>query len=160
MSFASSAWAGRSARQASGIAGRLDALYPNPSDDVNHELCQLLVYLESPSVVPKSLALLDKGQTQEEQLYYMFNLRNVRAAGRRNSANGTSMHSTSPSRNTAAGQASSCSGTTSAAMRSPRSANDEKVALGDKLKPPMELGFASGATPATQYKFVRELEDG
>jgi putative heme-binding domain-containing protein len=58
------------------VASRLDALYPNDNDDVNHELMQLLVYLESPTVIPKSLALLEKAKTQEEQIFYAFHLRN------------------------------------------------------------------------------------
>ena len=59
------------------IASRLDALYPNKSPDVSHELCQLLVYLKSPTVIAKSLSLLSQAKTQEEQLFYIFTLRNV-----------------------------------------------------------------------------------
>src|SRR6185437_10504646 len=59
------------------IALRLDALYPNKNDDVSHELCQLLVYLKSPTIIEKSLALLSQAKTQEEQLFYIFTLRNV-----------------------------------------------------------------------------------
>ena len=59
------------------VASRLDALYPNDNNDVNHELMQLLVYVESPTVIGKSLALLETAKTQEEQIFYAFNLRNV-----------------------------------------------------------------------------------
>ncbi|MEO6436046.1 MAG: c-type cytochrome, partial [Tepidisphaeraceae bacterium] len=58
---------------------RLDALYPSQYADVNRELMQLLVFVESPNVITKSLALLGKATTQDEQLFYAFNLRNVRA---------------------------------------------------------------------------------
>ncbi|MBI3191040.1 MAG: heme-binding protein, partial [Pedosphaera parvula] len=40
------------------IAKRFDPMYPAKSDALNRELCQLLVFLEAPSVVGKSLALL------------------------------------------------------------------------------------------------------
>jgi putative heme-binding domain-containing protein len=63
---------------AQGVASRLDALYPANDDEINHELCQLLVHLKSPGVIAKSLALLAKAQRQEEQLFYTFNLRTVR----------------------------------------------------------------------------------
>jgi putative heme-binding domain-containing protein len=59
------------------VAARLDPLFPAESNEVNHELTQLLIYAKSPSVIAKSLALLDKAKTQEEQLFYAFNLRHV-----------------------------------------------------------------------------------
>ncbi len=40
------------------IAGKLDAFYPAKNDALNRELVQLLVYLKSPMVVAKTLALL------------------------------------------------------------------------------------------------------
>ncbi len=58
---------------------KLNAIYPSPSDSVNRELCQLLVYLNAPEVITKTLALLKKAATQEEQIYYIFQLRNVKA---------------------------------------------------------------------------------
>lgn len=41
------------------LATRLDAIYPAKSFPVNAELVQLLVYLKSPNVVAKTLALMD-----------------------------------------------------------------------------------------------------
>jgi putative heme-binding domain-containing protein len=41
------------------LVSRLDPLYPAKSYPVNAELVQLLVYLESPSVITKTLALMD-----------------------------------------------------------------------------------------------------
>jgi putative heme-binding domain-containing protein len=41
-------------------------------------LCQLLVYLEAPEVVAKTLTLLDSAQTQEEQICYIVALRNLK----------------------------------------------------------------------------------
>jgi putative heme-binding domain-containing protein len=57
---------------------KLDAIYPAENEFLNRELCQLLVFLQAPDVVPKTLALLDKAQTQEEQVQYMFTLRTLR----------------------------------------------------------------------------------
>jgi len=57
---------------------KLDRLYPNENELMNRELSQLLVYLEAPDVVTKTLALLDKAKTQEEQVHYIFYLRNLK----------------------------------------------------------------------------------
>ncbi|WP_040549828.1 c-type cytochrome [Pedosphaera parvula] len=54
---------------------KLDRQYPAKSQALNRELCQLLVYLQAPDVVAKTLALLDAATTQEEQIYYIFQLR-------------------------------------------------------------------------------------
>ncbi len=40
------------------IAQRLDAFYPAKSDTLNRELCQVLVYLKSPTVIGKTLELM------------------------------------------------------------------------------------------------------
>jgi len=48
-----------SAQKAS-ITALLDAQYPNSSDEMNKALCKLLVFLEAPSVTPKTLALMEK----------------------------------------------------------------------------------------------------
>src|SRR5207248_11524051 len=42
---------------------------------LNAELCQLLVYLEAPKVIEKSLKLLAEAPTQEEQMEYAKSLR-------------------------------------------------------------------------------------
>ncbi|MBC8115220.1 MAG: c-type cytochrome, partial [Candidatus Saccharimonas sp.] len=55
----------------------LESYYPSTSWPDNQLLCELLVYLDVPSVVGKSLALLDVAKTQEEQLFYIYTLRNV-----------------------------------------------------------------------------------
>ncbi len=58
---------------------KLDGLYPNASGRLNQELCKLLVYLEAPGVVKRTLALLDKALTQEEQISYLFSLMELKA---------------------------------------------------------------------------------
>jgi putative heme-binding domain-containing protein len=55
----------------------LDPLYPAAEFNVNRELCQLLLYLKAPDAIGKTLALLDKAPTQEEQTYYVMRLRNI-----------------------------------------------------------------------------------
>jgi putative heme-binding domain-containing protein len=57
---------------------RFDKLYPAPREIENRELCQLLVYLGAPTAVPKTLALLARAESQQEQLHYAFHLRNVK----------------------------------------------------------------------------------
>ena len=56
---------------------KLDAAYPSKSERVNRELCQLLVFLEAPGVVAKTFALMDAAPTQEQQMAYLFPLRNL-----------------------------------------------------------------------------------
>lgn len=56
----------------------LDALYPAGTWAENYLLCELLVHFKAPSVVEKSLALLDSAPTQEQQLFYLYALRNLR----------------------------------------------------------------------------------
>jgi putative heme-binding domain-containing protein len=56
---------------------KLNRAYPSNNESVNRELSQLLIYLEAPDVVKKTLALLDKAKTQEEQAHYIFCLRTL-----------------------------------------------------------------------------------
>jgi putative heme-binding domain-containing protein len=57
---------------------RLDPHFPSGDRELNAELCKLLVYLEAPGVATKSLALLTKAPSQEEQMEYAFSLRNLK----------------------------------------------------------------------------------
>jgi putative heme-binding domain-containing protein len=61
------------------MQSRFDALYPSTDPIVNRELCRMLTYLEAPSVVAKSMALLASSPTQEDQIHYAFMLRTMRA---------------------------------------------------------------------------------
>ena len=58
---------------------KLDRSYPAKSEPLNRELCQLLIYLDAPDVVKKSMALLAAAPTVEDQLYYILHLRQVKA---------------------------------------------------------------------------------
>lgn len=66
------------AQTASATAALLDGYFPGQRDRVNRELCQLLVYLQAPSAVAKSMKLLHDAETQAEQMHYVFVLRNAR----------------------------------------------------------------------------------
>lgn len=58
-------------------AEKLSAAYPSKSELVNRELCQLLVFLEAPGTAAKTLALIAAAPTQEQQVAFLFPLRNL-----------------------------------------------------------------------------------
>jgi putative heme-binding domain-containing protein len=60
------------------LLARFEPLFPAKGREINDELCQLLVYLRAPSVVSKTLKLLAAAPTQEEQIAYVRNLRNLK----------------------------------------------------------------------------------
>jgi putative heme-binding domain-containing protein len=62
---------------ASNVLEEVDARYPATNQWLNRELCQLDIYLHASNAVPKTMALLAKAPTQEEQTYYLMRLRNV-----------------------------------------------------------------------------------
>ncbi len=57
------------------LIGRLDPHYPARSRELNAELAQVLVYLQAPDAAAKTVALLQKAPTQEEQIEYARDLR-------------------------------------------------------------------------------------
>jgi putative heme-binding domain-containing protein len=67
-----------SAEIAQKVIARLNPLYPAKSEPLNRELSQLLIYLQAPGVVKKTLDLIAKAQTQEEQIHYVFHLRHLK----------------------------------------------------------------------------------
>src|SRR5262249_62332926 len=60
------------------VSRRFDAVYPSTSRELNAELCKLLVYLQAPSAATKTMALMTKAPTQEEQMEYALSLRNLK----------------------------------------------------------------------------------
>ena len=138
------------------VASRLDALYPNDDKDVNRELMQLLVYLESPGVVSKSLALLEKAKTQEDQLFYAFNLRNVREGWKLEHRKAL-FNWLNRAQASYTGGASYKIFLQNVRKESIQTLGDEeRVALGELLKPPMELAAGGGASEAIPpRKFVK-----
>src|SRR5262249_30582438 len=57
---------------------RLDSIYPTHDWHLDHHLCALLVYLNSPSTIPKTLDLLAGAERSEDFMQYLFTLRYVR----------------------------------------------------------------------------------
>jgi putative heme-binding domain-containing protein len=51
------------------------AVYPSEETFLNRELCRLLVYLKSPTVIEKTMPLLQTATTSEDLLFYPFMLR-------------------------------------------------------------------------------------
>lgn len=60
---------------ASRMIAKFDPVYPASTRELNAELSKLIVYLQSPSAAPKTMALLAKAPTQEEQMDYVYALR-------------------------------------------------------------------------------------
>ena len=56
---------------------KLESFYPAESFAENYLLCELLVYLDSPNLVPPTLKLLSAAEKQEEQMFYIYALRNL-----------------------------------------------------------------------------------
>jgi putative heme-binding domain-containing protein len=56
-------------------AAKFDAEFPAGDADLDHELGQLLVYCNSPTIVTKSMNLLATAKTQEEQMFWTFIIR-------------------------------------------------------------------------------------
>ncbi len=59
------------------VAAELDGQFPAKSESVNHELAQILIYLRAPHVAEKCLRLAAEAKTQEDELYYVYNLRTL-----------------------------------------------------------------------------------
>ena len=57
------------------LLARLNQVYPADTNALNSELCQLLVALKSPIVVPRTLELIATAKTQEAKIDYMLSLR-------------------------------------------------------------------------------------
>ncbi len=61
------------------VIANLDPQYPAKSEFVNRELSQILLALNAPNAVAKTVALLKATPTQEEQVTYAMHLRNIRS---------------------------------------------------------------------------------
>lgn len=66
------------AETASAVVEAVDPFFPSQSPRINRELCQLLIYLNAPGVVQKTLNLIAASTTQEDQIHYIFHLRNLK----------------------------------------------------------------------------------
>lgn len=56
----------------------LSAHYPGDDYRADRMLCELLVYLDDPTVLAKTLPLLEGERTEKEKLHYLFTLRHVK----------------------------------------------------------------------------------
>jgi putative heme-binding domain-containing protein len=61
------------------LIARFDPLFPASSRELNAQLCELLAYLQSPTLAAKAVALVDRAPSQEEQIDYMKSLRVLRS---------------------------------------------------------------------------------
>ncbi|MCA9145734.1 MAG: c-type cytochrome [Planctomycetales bacterium] len=52
------------------VLARLDQLYPHPSSYANRELCRLLIYLQAPDVIPRTVDLIRHAISQEDAIFY------------------------------------------------------------------------------------------
>ena len=66
---------GETAKQ---LVADVDSIYPAGSESMNRELCQILISLNAPNAVARKISLLKAATTQEEQITYVVNLRNVK----------------------------------------------------------------------------------
>jgi putative heme-binding domain-containing protein len=57
------------------VFAQLDSQFPARGQALNQELARLLIYLEAPDVLERTLTLLETAPTQEEQLHYALCLR-------------------------------------------------------------------------------------
>ena len=58
------------------VLADINPLYPANSEALNRELSQILIAMNAPNVVPRTIALLQAAKTQEEQITYIVQLRN------------------------------------------------------------------------------------
>jgi putative heme-binding domain-containing protein len=59
------------------IIAQLNPFYPAKTVSLNRELCQILLALDAPNAIARTLQLLAAAPTQEEQLNYVFALRTI-----------------------------------------------------------------------------------
>lgn len=57
----------------------VDPMYPAKSESLNRELCQILLAVNAPNAVARTIALLNAAPMQEEQVTYVMALRNIKA---------------------------------------------------------------------------------
>ena len=59
------------------LAHKLEQLFPAGDVELDRELCRVLVYLGSSTVIARSLDLMEEAEAEADQLHYAFQLRNV-----------------------------------------------------------------------------------
>ncbi len=61
------------------LIAAFDPQFPAATRELNQVLCELLVFLQSPTIAAKAVAMLDKAPGQEEQMEYARSLRMLKA---------------------------------------------------------------------------------
>jgi putative heme-binding domain-containing protein len=56
----------------------LSPSYPSDLRSLDHELCQMLLYLNAPGAVSRTVGLLGAADTQSEQMFYSYHLRTIK----------------------------------------------------------------------------------
>ncbi len=69
---------GKDPATAPAVVSKLSPLFPHQSEWVSRELANVLIYLNDTTVVPRAMKLLKSAQTQEDQMFYVFVLRNMK----------------------------------------------------------------------------------
>ena len=67
-----------SQEQTQSILAQLDGFFPNSEGLLNRELASLLIYLNAPNVVPRTVEQLGIASAQEDQMHFAFSLRGVK----------------------------------------------------------------------------------
>jgi putative heme-binding domain-containing protein len=62
---------------AKAVVAELNPLFPGKNALLNRELAQVLLALDAPDAVAKAMKIVEEAKDQEEQLYYILNLRTV-----------------------------------------------------------------------------------
>jgi glucose/arabinose dehydrogenase len=65
-------------KEGAATLARLEGWYPSDERLVNHELCELLVYLKSPRVLERTLDLVEEAEVTEDLVQYLFYARYVK----------------------------------------------------------------------------------
>jgi putative heme-binding domain-containing protein len=68
---------GKNEAKTQAVVAKLSPLFPAQSEWVSRELCNVLVYLEDLTVIPRAMKQLKAAHTQEDQMFYVFVLRNL-----------------------------------------------------------------------------------
>lgn len=61
------------------LLATIDPLFPSESAELNWLLCETLAWLESPSLAPKAMAMIESAPTQEEQVQYARSIRMLKS---------------------------------------------------------------------------------
>lgn len=59
------------------IVAELGARFPSDSEPIIRELCQLLLYLDAPAAIAKTLDLAHHATSRESQIYYLYRLSSI-----------------------------------------------------------------------------------